>query len=151
MAVDHQAFFSRLVEAMERVDSSLWDEFFTEDAVQEYPQSGEIIRGRENGRQVLMNYPGGLQGGRIDSAASRVEAATEEWVMTPLFTLARVEGSGTRGTAVIKNQYPDGSDWWMIIFYQLRDGRIAHTQQYFAPVFEPPAWRSQWVEVRKED
>jgi hypothetical protein len=30
--------------------------------------------------------------------------------------------------------------------YELRDGRIAHSTEYFAQDFDAPAWRVPWVE-----
>jgi hypothetical protein len=30
--------------------------------------------------------------------------------------------------------------------YELRDGRIARSTEYFAQDFEAPEWRRQWVE-----
>jgi len=29
---------------------------------------------------------------------------------------------------------------------EFQNGRVIHETQYFAEPFEPPAWRSQWVE-----
>jgi hypothetical protein len=66
--------------------------------------------------------------------------------MTPRFTLLKVEGSSNRGTATLRTTYADGSTWWIVILYELRDGRFARATQFFAPVFEAPAWRAQWVE-----
>ena len=38
-------------------DYGFYDRHFTEDFIDEYPQSGEVLRGRENARWVLENYP----------------------------------------------------------------------------------------------
>jgi hypothetical protein len=32
---------------------------------------------------------------------------------------------------------------------EFRGGKVARETQYFAEPFEPPAWRSQWVEVMR--
>ena len=33
----------------------------------------------------------------------------------------------------------------------LRDGKVAPETRYFADSFEPPAWRTQWIEQIKWD
>ena len=147
MATDHQALMERLAAAMEAVDPNLWDEFYTEDVVEVYPQSGEVIRGRANNRAVFENYPGGLRGGTIPRESVNIAATDQRWVMTPLFTLVAVEGTGDVGTATMTVRYPDGSTWWAITLYRLRGEKIAQASVFFAPVFDPPAWRAQWVEV----
>ena len=55
-------------------------------------------------------------------------------------------GGGNTGTITLKAKYPDGSDWWVVSLYHLRDGRIAQTTSFFAPVYPAPEWRRQWVE-----
>jgi hypothetical protein len=56
---DQRAVFERVADLMNRRD---WDAFptvFTDDYVEEYPQSGEVIRGLANAVAVRKNYPGG--------------------------------------------------------------------------------------------
>ena len=60
MPVDHRALLERWVAAMNRRDYATVEETFTDDLVQEYPQSGEVSRGRHNFRAILENYPSGL-------------------------------------------------------------------------------------------
>ena len=48
----------RFFEAFERQDLDAFAELFHDDYVEEYPQSGERIRGKENARAVNENYPG---------------------------------------------------------------------------------------------
>ncbi len=122
------------------------DRLLTDDHVSEYPQSGEVIRGKRNFRAVLENYPGGLPKGGTDRAASLI-IGSDEWAMTPTFTLVRLTGSGSLRTAIIRSRYPDGSTWRVINLMEIRDGRIAKATVYFAPMFEAPAWRAQWVEL----
>jgi len=33
---------------------------------------------------------------------------------------------------------------------EFRDGKVARETQYFADPFEPPAWRTQWVEHQEK-
>ena len=62
------------------------------------------------------------------------------------FPHIRVEGSGEVYTTVLRARYPDGSTWYVISINQVRNGLIASRTTYFAPEFDAPEWRRQWVE-----
>jgi ketosteroid isomerase-like protein len=149
-AFDHRARLERFVAAMNRREYAALDELFTDDLVQDYPQSGEIVRGLRNFRAILENYPTGLPEGSIDSGTLRVSAKDEIKVVAPFFTVIRVEGAGDEGTYTLRTRYPDGSSWWTIGFYHLRDGRIDRATVFFAPEFEAPAWRAPYAERKAE-
>jgi hypothetical protein len=112
------------------------------DWTEEFPQTGERIRGAANDRAVMDNWPGGLP----EALEVRVVGSEDRWVMTPAFTIERVVGSGDSwwfdGTA----DYPDGSHWFLAGLAELRDGRVFKETWYFAPPLEAPAWRARWVE-----
>jgi hypothetical protein len=110
-----------------------------------YPQSGEVTRGLANLRAIIANYPGDY----TDLGQERIVGGEDRFVSTPMFTVLRVEGTGDVLTGVQRARYPDGSVWFVLVLAELRDGLIYRTQSYWAPSFEPPAWRAQWVEVRK--
>jgi SnoaL-like domain len=139
----------RLAERMAKALSDLnWAEFealLTEDYVEEYPQSGEVIRGSKNARAVRENYPGGLRDDGLDPSTVRM-MTSDRWVRTPVFTVARAEGAGNTGTATYRGTYPDGSVWWVVVLYELRGERIAKATMFFAPVFEAPEWRKAYVD-----
>jgi ketosteroid isomerase-like protein len=116
------------------------------DFVEDYPQSGERIRGRQNFRSILENYPGGLVG-EADNSTDRVIGGEDRWMISPAFTMVRLSGANDMHTAIVKLRYADGSTWYMVALYELRDGRIARATSYFAPLFDPPPWRREWVEV----
>ncbi len=123
-----------------------WDRFpevLHADAVMEYPQSGEIFRGLTNIRAQFENYPD--MGPGISELAEII--GEETFALTPSYTVIRVEGSGSKGTAVIRIRYPDGSYWWAINLFDLRDGRIRRSRSYFAPDFEAPDWRAPYREA----
>ena len=109
---------------------------------EEWPQSGERVRGHANDQAIMANYPGGQPMAETFSVAG----SEDRWVTTPLNTIHRVIGSGdlwwADGTAV----YPDGSRWFIAALLMLRDGKMHHETWYFAPPFEAPAWRAAWVE-----
>ena len=47
----------RYIEAIEQQDVEAMTELVHDDYVEEYPQSGERIRGKRNARSILENYP----------------------------------------------------------------------------------------------
>lgn len=145
MPVDHQALIGRLVAALNRLDMDALDAVLTEDYTDSYPQSGEVVRGRDNFKAILR---GMSRGGSefTDVSSLRVHGTGEEWRVTPLFTVVRSRGAGTSGTAIIKTRYPDGY-WWVVVLYELRGERIASATSLFAPAFEPAPWRAEFVEV----
>jgi ketosteroid isomerase-like protein len=120
-----------------------WDrlgEFMHDNVVVEYPQSGERFEGLANVRGQFENYP---DLGPGTSELNDIIGDTA-FALTPSYTLIAVDGSGGRGTAVIRVRYPDGSLWWVLNLYQLRDGRIGRSRSYFAPDFDAPDWRAPY-------
>jgi len=120
-----------------------WDrigEVVHEDAVFEYPQSGERFRGLSNIRAQFENYPGMNPG---NSQLAEV-IGDDTYALTPSYTVIRIEGTGLKGTAVIRIRYPDGSYWWAVNLFEVRDGRMSRSRMYFAPDFEAPEWRAPY-------
>ena len=118
-----------------------WDalaDYLHPDAVIEYPQSGERFVGIPNIRGHFENYPG------LKPGTTKLEEVIggTTYALTPSYTVIAVDGTGDRGTAVLRVQYPDGSMWWGVNLYELRDGLIARSRTYFAPDFDPPEWRA---------
>ncbi len=138
-----RAVFGAFTLAIQARDSAAIRELTHRDFVGTYPQSGEVIRGVDNLCAILENYPGGYE----DKGLDRVVGSEDRWVVTPALTLLRIEGAGDTFTGVQKAVYPDGSEWEVVSIGEVRDDRIWRLQSFFAPVFEPPAWRSAWVEV----
>src|SRR5438094_842794 len=77
------------------------------DMIQEFPQSGERIRGWANYRAAAENYPGGLPEG----AQIGVVGSEDRWVLGPSFTLLRIEGTGDVYTFFGKAKYADRVTW----------------------------------------
>lgn len=98
--------------------------FVHEDFVQEWPQTGERVRGRGACINVLKNYPGG----------------------PPQFELARISGEGDHWVLEGKSTYPDGEVYHLVSVIELRDGRFARQTDYFGPDYPAPEWRKAWVE-----
>jgi ketosteroid isomerase-like protein len=135
----------RLYEILNTGQVDAADEVYAPDVVIEWPQTGERIVGLENTKAILRSYPGGHVAISpehrtfIDDDAGR-------FVLTPMFTMVKIVGSGDTLAGTVKTRYPDGSDWWVIGIANFRAGKIVKVVQYFAPALEAPAWRSQWVE-----
>jgi ketosteroid isomerase-like protein len=128
------------------INTHEWDrlrDFVADDAVFEYPQSGERFRGIANIRATFENYPG------MGPGTSHVEEIIggTTYALTPTYTIIGIDGSGDRGTAVIRIQYPDGSWWWAANLYEIRHGRISRSRTFFAPDFDAPDWRAPYREA----
>jgi len=97
-------------------------EIYREDAVLEYPQSGERIRGRRN-----------IQ-------ASRTAQPNQK-----RFTVRRIVGAGQLWVTEFILTY-DGQPSYTVSIMEFEDGKVAHETQYFGDPFEPGPSRAQWVE-----
>ena len=117
--------------------------FVHDDVVLEYPQSGERFVGLANLRKQFENYPD------LGPGTSELDEIIGDtaYALTPSYTVIAVDGTGSRGTAVLRVRYPDGSLWWVLNLYELRDGRIARSRSFFAPDFEAPDWRAPYREA----
>jgi ketosteroid isomerase-like protein len=140
---DPRAIIERWVDAINAGDFAALESLLSVDCVSEYPQSGEIVRGRKNIRAILENYPGGT--GTVDRTSAQVTGG-DQWAMTPSFALVRLTGSGDARTAIFKSRYPDDSVWWLVHFIEFAAGKMTKQTIYFAPEFKAPEWRAQWVE-----
>jgi ketosteroid isomerase-like protein len=140
---DHRQILGGFSDMVRTHDWDRMGEYITEDALWEYPQSGEHFRGLPNIRGQFENYPGMEPG---TSELQEVIGGTV-YALTPNYTLVAVDGSGDSGTAIVRVRYPDGSRWWAVNLYRLRDGKIAHSRTFFAPEFEPPEWRAPFREA----
>jgi hypothetical protein len=140
--VDHHAVAAGLAQVITTHDWDNLGRWIHEDALWEYPQSGERFRGLADIRAQFEMYPGNEPG------TSQLEEIIggPEYALTPAYTLIEVEGSGNRGTAIIRVRYPDNTLWWVLNVYELREGRIGSSRSYFAPDFEAPEWRAPYLD-----
>jgi ketosteroid isomerase-like protein len=142
----NERLMNRLVEIIGANDFDALGEVLHEDFVQEMPQSGEVVRGIDNYKAILANYPGRDQT-PIQGEVVRTIGEEPHYVMTPTFNLERVQGQGDNPVGVFTLRYPDGSRWWGIWFITIRDDKVARSLDFFAPEFPAPEWRAQWVET----
>ena len=101
-------------------------DIYLEDAVLEYPQSGERIRGRRNIQMSRTNQPNKKR-----------------------FTVRRITGSGDLWVTEFILRY-DGKPSYTVSIMEFRGGQVARETQYFADPFEASTWRAQWVERMDE-
>lgn len=128
-----------------------WDEIarlLHPEFVATWPQSGEMVRGAENFTAILKNYPGSLSGASIETR--RTSGTDDHWVMSPSMTLIRIVGEGDTFTYEARVRYPNGETWNLVSITEIRDDKVWRQTDYFAPPFEAPEWRSQWVERVEE-
>jgi SnoaL-like domain len=97
-------------------------EIYREDAVLDYPQSGERIRGRHNIQESRTVQPSKKR-----------------------FTLRRIIGSGDLWVSEFILTY-DGVPTYSVSIMEFREGLVAHETQYFADRFDPGPSRAHLVE-----
>lgn len=96
---------------------------------------------------IINNYPGRNADMSLGVAETlRVKGFDAYKPVAPTFAVVRVEGAGDAGVATVRATYPDGSNWWIVSIYDLKEGRIARMRTFFAPDFPAPEWRAQWVD-----
>lgn len=137
---------ARYVRAVHDQDVDTMSALQHPDFVEDWPQSGERIRGRSNFRKIMENYPGGLRGADADASMDRVVGGEDRWMVAPTFAVVRVSGAEDVHTAILKLRYPDGAEWFMVALIELKDGLIYRATSFFAPAYEAPEWRRDWVE-----
>ena len=103
-------------------DFDVEHDIYREDAVLEYPQSGERIRGRR-----------GIQASRTAQPNNK------------RFTVRRIVGMGNLWITEFILTY-DGQPSYTVSIMEFLDGKVARETQYFGDPFEPGPSRAQWVE-----
>jgi len=121
--------------------AALLADIANDDVIQEWPQSGERIRGKDNIMAVLQNYPGLPQ-----ATVSGLRGSEDNWVLTPSWTPLRIIGTGDHYTLEGWVAYPTGEVWNVIDLFDFRDGKLIKVTEYFAAPFPAAEWRAKWVE-----
>ncbi len=119
---DLQAALQRHWAAADSDDIAAEHEIYDDDAVLEYPQSGERIRGRR-----------GIQESR------RAQPNKKR------FTVRRINGSGGLWVSELVVTY-DGQPSYVVSIMDFEGERVTRETQYFGSPFEPGPSRAQWVE-----
>jgi len=115
---DLRARIQRHWDASERGDSDAEHAIYAEDAILDYPQSGERFRGRSS-----------IQAQRGGHPAERH------------FTVRRILGAGDLWVSECVITY-DGVPTYSLSVMELTDGLVTHETQYFADPFAAPPNRA---------
>jgi hypothetical protein len=98
-------------------------EIYADDALLEWPQGGERVRGKANILGFRSTYPA-----RQRFELHRTSGCNDLWV----------------------NEYTihyDDNPVMVVGIMEFRDGKVARERIYFGERWEPPEWRAQWVEL----
>jgi len=102
-------------------DPVLSHEMYREDAVLEFPQSGERFEGVENFREWRSQYP----------------AETN-------FEFGEIRGAGDLWVVELTVTYDKGPRNFGVSILEFRDDKVARESIYVTEGFDPPEWRAQW-------
>ena len=117
-----RAALERHWDASDAGDFKVEHEIYREDAVLDYPQSGERIRGRHNIQESRFVQPNKKR-----------------------FTVRRIVGSGDLWVTEFILTY-DGVLSYTVSIMEFRGGKVASETQYFADPFDPAPSRAHLVE-----
>jgi predicted acyl esterase len=102
-------------------DPELSHEMYNEDAVLEFPQSGERFEGVENLREWRSDYP----------ADTSVE-------------FREIRGRDDFWVVELSISYDRGPENFGVSILEFRNEKIARESIYVTEAFEPPEWRARW-------
>jgi hypothetical protein len=119
---DIRAALDRHWQASDANDFAAEHDIYRADAVLEYPQSGERIRGRD-----------GIQSSRTAQPNAK------------RFKVRRIVGAGDLWVTELILTY-DQTPFYTVSIMEFADGKVVRETQYFTGAFEPSASRARWVE-----
>ena len=122
---DNRAAVQRHWAASDAGDFATEHQIYAEDAVLEYPQSGERIRGRRS-----------------------IEASRRAQPDPKRFHVRRVLGGGGLWISEVLLTY-GAQPFHVVSVMEFADEKVVRETQYFGAPFEPGASRAQWVEAMK--
>jgi hypothetical protein len=117
------AALQRHWDASDANDFEVEHEIYRDDAVLDYPQSGERIRGRRNIQESRTVQPNKKR-----------------------FSVRRMIGGGDLWVTEFVLAY-DGTPSYVVSIMEFREGHVAHETQYFADRFDPGPSRAHLVEL----
>lgn len=120
----HRETIEKLISGLDAGDVSVLDEVFHDDALMDWPQFSERIRGAENRRQVYSHIP-----------------------KLPRISPRRIFGEGDLWIAEATLDYGEGAVYSTVLIFEFRGERIARETAYWATPGAPADWRAAWVET----
>ena len=124
---ENRRLVERYFQALRSNDVNAMSAILHDDYVEEMPQSGEQIRGKQNWSEMMQAYPG-----------------------LPTPSNERFQVFGDTGIGEVLLQYPNGEKYWSCSLFEFKDGKVYRTREYFGQPFEAPQWRAKWAEKREE-
>jgi hypothetical protein len=119
--VDQQAALATVKHYLYTTDRDAAHEIYHEDAVLEFPQSGERFEGVKNFKPWRVNYPAKIE-----------------------FELDRLRGRDHLWIAEVRSRY-DGGPWnYGVTILEFRGEKVAHETIYGGEGWEAPEWRAPW-------
>lgn len=118
----NEAVIERLIKCINDRKIEVMDELFHDDAVMDWPGSGEKVVGAENRRGIYQSFP-----------------------QLPTITPRRLISDGDLVVAEATLDY-GGPTFKTVFIFEFRAGKIARETAYWSEAFEAPAWRAKWVE-----
>src|SRR5271163_1618899 len=119
---DIRAALDRHWAASDANDFAAEHQIYREDAVLEYPQSGERIRTRDS-----------------------IQAARAAQPNTKRFTVRRIQGGGDLWISELVLTY-DADPYYVVSIMEFEAGQVVRETQYFGDPFKTGPSRAQWVE-----
>jgi ketosteroid isomerase-like protein len=119
---DIRAALERHWAASDASDFETEHDIYRDDAILDYPQSGERIRGR---RKIQFSRAAQPNKKRFD--VKRILGKNDLWITELVLTY-------------------DGEPSYVVSIMEFHDGQVAHETQYFGDRFAPGPSRAQWVE-----
>jgi hypothetical protein len=104
-------------------DADAEHNIYADDAICDYPQSGERILGRSNLQALRSHHPGKPSG----FAIRRILGSGDLWITEYIITYQQQRA-------------------YTVSIMEFSNGKVVHETQYFADPFDAPPWRSQWVQ-----
>lgn len=98
-------------------------DIYDDNAICDYPQSGERILGRRNLQALRSHHPSKPSGFKVRRMVGNGDLWITEYVITY-----------------------EGSSAYTVSIMEFLNGKVVHETQYFADPFESPDWRKQWVQ-----
>jgi hypothetical protein len=121
--VDQSVLRDRVLRYWEYVDkdSDLAHELYHDDAVLEFPQSGERFEGLATFKEWRRQYPADLR-----------------------FLIRRMTGRADLVVVEVSVSYNDGPWQYGVQLLEFRDDKVAHERIYVMEGWDAPEWRAAW-------
>jgi ketosteroid isomerase-like protein len=124
MNSSHEAVVRTYLDAVNGRDYEAIEGIFAEDADQEWPGSGEFIRGR-----------------------AAIGAVTRATPSLPRTHLHRLRSDGELTIAEWAADYGDGKNWEVASVFEFRDDKVVRKTDYFVSGIQPPERRRGMTDV----